>query len=449
MPAPRCMRFPPRTGSDRGPSHQRARSSVAWRELSCQRKRLTACLRDLRYVRTILALGAQSETPLTVTLPARASTTFQSTRAGHDDLRSVLLLAEDRDLGSRLAALDATAGDDSPRNEGLVRPQYVGELHVQAPAQVQATAEMPGQELGDARERHAAPDHRVSEPELLRGGLVVVVVPAAVAELVAHRFGECLAELDRQRLPGELAPLPRAFLARRIAEGDPAAGLLRQEALVMDAARDQAPGLVSHPHLLRDDVAIAPPVAIGHPRAELQDLSHARRRMDLPFLTPPQVAEEVVEVPALELAVRLLVDDQRSHRSAKGRRRRIPGVWLAEPLDVVLDHLVGDGQLERAEILARVHVRRHHERDPPGHAPAAASASCPQRWATRTTATRSRARAAVTARMNRLTSRADPVTPRGFGQASASTRKGGGAPRRAGRRQRRPPRARLASARIF
>src|SRR5207249_11377695 len=225
-------------------------------------------------------------------------------------------------------------------------------------AEVEATAEMPGQELGDARERHATPDHRVSEPELLRGGLVVVVVPTAVEELVAHRFGECLAELDGQRLPGGLAPLPRAFLARRIAEGDLAAGLLRQEALVMDAARDQMPGLVSHPHLLRDDVAIAPPVAIGHPRAELQDLSHARRRMDLPLLTSPQVAEEIVEVPALELAVRLLVDDQRSHRSAKGRRRRIPGVWLTEPLDVVLDHLVGDRQLERAEILARVHVRR-------------------------------------------------------------------------------------------
>jgi hypothetical protein len=30
-----------------------------------------------------------------------------------------------------------------------------------------------------------------------------------------------------------------------------------------------------------------------------------------------QVAEEVVEVPALELAVRLLVDDHESHRSAK------------------------------------------------------------------------------------------------------------------------------------
>src|SRR2546427_6397759 len=102
MPAPRCMRFPPRTGSDRGPSRQRARSSVAWRELSSQRKRLTACLGDPRYVPTILALGAQSETPLTVTLPARASTTFQSTRAGHDDLRSVILLAEDRDLGARL-----------------------------------------------------------------------------------------------------------------------------------------------------------------------------------------------------------------------------------------------------------------------------------------------------------------------------------------------------------
>src|SRR2546428_12466862 len=237
-----------------------------------------------------------------------SSTTFESTRAGDDDLRSVILLAENRDLGARLAALNPTAGDDPPRGEGLVRPQHVGELHVRAAAQVEAAAEMPGQELGDARGRHAATDHRVAEAELLRGGLVVVVVPAAVEELVAHRAGECLVELDRQRLPRGLTRLPRAFLARRIAQGDLAAGLLRQEALVMDAARDQVPGLVSHPHLLRDDVAIASPVAIGHPGAAAQGLSNVRRSKHLPFLTPPQVAEEVVEIPALELAVRLLED---------------------------------------------------------------------------------------------------------------------------------------------
>jgi len=126
--------------------------------------------------------------------------------------------------------------------------------------------------------------------------------------------------------------LPRAFLARRVAQGDLAAGLLRQEALVMDAARDQVPGLVSHPHLLRDDVAIAPSIAISRSRAAAQDLSNARRRINLPFLTPPQVAEEVIEVPALELAVRLLVDDHWSHRSTKRRRRRVPGVRLVEAL---------------------------------------------------------------------------------------------------------------------
>src|SRR5437660_3427998 len=162
-----------------------------------------------------------------------------------------------------------------------------------------------------------------------------------------------------------LTLLPGAFLARRIAQGDLAAGLLRQEALVMDAARDQVSALVAQPHLLRDALAIAPPVAIGHPRAAAQNLSNARRRMDLPFLTPPQVAEQVVEIPALELAVRLLVDDHRSHRSAKGRCGRVPGVRFVEPLDVMLDHLVGDRQLERAEILARVHVSRHDECNPP------------------------------------------------------------------------------------
>src|SRR5512145_469803 len=98
---------------------------------------------------------------------------------------------------------------------------------------------MPGQELGDARERHAAADHGVPEAELFRGGLVVVIVPAAIEELVAHRFGERLAELERQGLPGRLVSLPCALLARRIAQGDLAPGLLRQEALVVDAARDQ------------------------------------------------------------------------------------------------------------------------------------------------------------------------------------------------------------------
>src|SRR5256712_12171712 len=207
MPAPKCMRFRPGTGSDQGPSRPPARSSVTWCELSCQRKRLCACLGDPRYVRSILVRGAvEGHT-------ARPrSTTFESTRVGHDDLRSVILLAEDRDLGARLAALHATAGDDPPRGEGLVRPQHVGELHVQTAAHVEATAEMPGQELGDTRDRHAAPDHRISETELLRGGLVVVIVPAAVEELVTHRFGKRLAELDRQRLPGGLVPLPRAVL---------------------------------------------------------------------------------------------------------------------------------------------------------------------------------------------------------------------------------------------
>src|SRR5262245_52200130 len=128
----------------------------------------------------------------------------------------------------------------------------------------------------------------------------------------------------------------------------------------MDAARDQLAGLVSHPHLLRDDLAVAPAIPIGHSRAAAQPLPHPGRRVDLPLLTPPQIAEEVVEVPALELAVRLLIDDHRSHRPAERRGRRVPRVRLVQPLDVVLDHLVGDRELERAEVLARVDVRREH-----------------------------------------------------------------------------------------
>ena len=100
----------------------------------------------------------------------------------------------------------------------------------------------------------------------------------------------------------------------------------------MDAARNQLSGLVAHPHLLGDDVAIAPPVAIGHPRAAAQDLPDARRGMDLPLLTPPQVAEEVVEVPALQLAVRVLVQDHRGHRSAKGDAVVYQGFGSSSPL---------------------------------------------------------------------------------------------------------------------
>src|SRR5262249_161422 len=182
----------------------------------------------------------------------RSVSILERSGARDDDLRPVGLLAEDRDVGARLTALNATPRDDPARGERLVRPQHIGELHVQAAAQVETPAEMPSQELGDARERHAAADHRILEAEFLRGSLVVVIVRAAVEELVAHRFGERLVELDGQRLPGRLVSLPRALLVRRISQRDLAAGLLRQEALVMDAARDQVPGLVPHPHLLRD-----------------------------------------------------------------------------------------------------------------------------------------------------------------------------------------------------
>src|SRR5262249_33745778 len=48
-------------------------------------------------------------------------------------------------------------------------------------------------------------------------------------------------------------------------------------------------------------------------------------------------------------------------RPDERRGRRVPRVRLVEALDVVLDHLVGDRELERAEIFARVHVRRDHE----------------------------------------------------------------------------------------
>src|SRR5262245_30635744 len=260
---------------------------------------------------------------------SRGSTRSESldgARVGDDDLGPVGLLAVDRDVGARPPALGAAARDDSPCREGLVRPEHVGELHVQAAALVEPAAEMARQKLGDARDRHAAADHRIAEAELLRGVLVVVIVPAAVEELVAHLRGKRLVQLDRQGLAGGLTRLPRSLLARGIAQADLASGLLRQEALMMHAARDQVAGLVAHPHFLRDDVAIAPAVAIGHARAALQDLADARRGVDLPFLAPPEVAEQVVEIPALELAVRLLVDDDRRHRSTEGRRGRVPGV---------------------------------------------------------------------------------------------------------------------------
>ena len=79
---------------------------------------------------------------------SRVSTPLERTRGGHDDLGSVGLLAEHRDVGARLAALHATAGDDPSRREGFARPQHVGELRVQAAAQVEAAAEVPGRKAG-------------------------------------------------------------------------------------------------------------------------------------------------------------------------------------------------------------------------------------------------------------------------------------------------------------
>src|SRR5215813_12285675 len=202
----------------------------------------------------------RNTTPFMVSSRAWVSAALERARAGHDDLGPVGLLAVHLDLGPRLGALGPTAGDDPAGGEGLVRPEHVRELHVEPSAQVEPAAEMPRHELGDARERHAAPDHRVPEAELSRRGLVVVVVAAPVEEVVAHRLSERLVELHRQRLAGGLDACSGAFLARGIPERDVAAGLLRQKALVMDAARDELSGLVAHPHLLRDHVAIAPAV---------------------------------------------------------------------------------------------------------------------------------------------------------------------------------------------
>src|SRR6266849_10825685 len=117
-------------------------------------------------------------TPFMMSSPC-PSAILERAGGGDDDLGAVGLLAEHRDLGARLAALLTAPRDDPASGERLVRPQHVGELHVQAAAQVEPAAEVPGQELGDARERHAAADHRVPEAELFRGGLVVVIVPAA------------------------------------------------------------------------------------------------------------------------------------------------------------------------------------------------------------------------------------------------------------------------------
>src|SRR5712692_11769407 len=118
----------------------------------------------------------RNTTPFMVSSPC-PSAILERAGGGDDDLGSVGFLTEHRDLGARLAALLTAPGDDPASGEGLVRPQHVGELHVQAPAQVEPAPEVPGQELGDARERHAAADHRVAEAELLHGDTVALIVP--------------------------------------------------------------------------------------------------------------------------------------------------------------------------------------------------------------------------------------------------------------------------------
>src|SRR5438105_967830 len=65
-----------------------------------------------------------------------SSAILERAGGGHDDLGAVGFLAEHRGLRARPAVLDAAARDDPARGEGLVRPQHVGEFHVQASAQV-------------------------------------------------------------------------------------------------------------------------------------------------------------------------------------------------------------------------------------------------------------------------------------------------------------------------
>src|ERR1700694_1816872 len=86
------------------------------------------------------------------------SAIFERAGGGDDDLGSVGLLAEHGDLGPRLAVLLTAPRDDPASGERLFRPQPVVEFHVQSSAHVDPAAEVPGQQLGDARERHAAAD---------------------------------------------------------------------------------------------------------------------------------------------------------------------------------------------------------------------------------------------------------------------------------------------------
>src|SRR5713101_6017038 len=60
----------------------------------------------------------------------RPSAILERAGGGDDDLGAVGFLAEHRDLGARLAALDAAPRDDPASGEELVRPQHVGEFHV-------------------------------------------------------------------------------------------------------------------------------------------------------------------------------------------------------------------------------------------------------------------------------------------------------------------------------
>ena len=107
MRAPRCTRFRPRTGSDRGPSRPLARSSVTWCELSCSRERRAFSLTPApggigrRHRRS--AVGSLREAdPITTELSADVATNVATAPCGADE-------------GRREARLRPQAGADAPR----------------------------------------------------------------------------------------------------------------------------------------------------------------------------------------------------------------------------------------------------------------------------------------------------------------------------------------------
>src|SRR5437763_7518979 len=127
----------------------------------------------------------------------------------------------------------------------------------------------------------------------------------------------------------------------------------------MHTVGDYVPGSVSEPDLLRHHIAVALAVAVRHAGSAVERLAHVYGRVDIPLLTQPQIAKEIVQIPAFETVAHILEDERWGHRTPKRGSACIPRIGFSQTMDIVLHHLLGDREVKGAKILTNIDVACH------------------------------------------------------------------------------------------